>query len=270
MSVNSRLRRRAPELVAPGNLERRLPSATSRLTALGRLATSLLQAACLPPRREGAQTMRRVRRVSPLPNLVPLINPDLRELSFRSDGSTPPRWLRGARRGAVALSRGSGAGHAATSRKHRMRCRALTLLFDQPLKGVPRSPGKTSASFARWCAPGTSPGLSDGRACRSSRAGWLNGTRCGVPFLVRVAGIVQVAKSSESSAHVIPATSSRRWPVSINRRTMARRGASPRLARAAVIQRAVVLSMRGGEDDQRLQLVGIFVGTSMFHVELTI
>ena len=25
--------------------------------------------------------------------------------------------------------------------------------FDQPLKGVPRSPGKTSASFARWCAP---------------------------------------------------------------------------------------------------------------------
>jgi hypothetical protein len=52
-------------------------------------------------------------------------------------------------------------------------------------------------------------------------AGWLNGTRCGIPFLVRVAGIVQVAKSSESSAHVIPATSSRRWPVSINSRTMA-------------------------------------------------
>jgi hypothetical protein len=24
------------------------------------------------------------------------------------------------------------------------------LAFDQPLKGVPRSPGKTSASFARW------------------------------------------------------------------------------------------------------------------------
>ena len=96
--------------------------------------------------------------------------------------------------------------------------------FDHPLNGVPRSPGKTSASSARWCAPWTSPGLSDGRACRSSRAGWLNGTRCGIPFLVRVAGIVQVAKSSESSAHVIPATSSRRWPVSINRRTKAPKG----------------------------------------------
>jgi hypothetical protein len=32
-----------------------------------------------------------------------------------------------------------------------------------------------------------------------------------------VVGIVQVVKSSESSAHVIPATSSRRGPVSINR-----------------------------------------------------
>jgi hypothetical protein len=42
--------------------------------------------------------------------------------------------------------------------------------------------------------------------------------------LVRVAGIVQVAKSSESSADVIPATSSRRGPVSINRRTMAPKG----------------------------------------------
>ena len=33
------------------------------------------------------------------------------------------------------------------------------LAFDQPLKGVLRSPGKTSASFARWRAPWTSPGL---------------------------------------------------------------------------------------------------------------
>jgi hypothetical protein len=74
--------------------------------------------------------------------------------------------------------------------------------FDQPLKGVPRSPGKTGASFASWRAPRTSPGPSDGRACRSFLAGSLSGTRCGTPFLVRVAGIVQVAKSSESSAHV--------------------------------------------------------------------
>src|SRR5262249_17654841 len=69
-------------------------------------------------------------------------------------------------------------------------------------------------------APWTSLGPSDRRTCRILLAGWLNGTRCGVPFLVRVAGIVQVAKSSESSAHVIPATSSRRWPVSVNRRTI--------------------------------------------------
>jgi hypothetical protein len=41
------------------------------------------------------------------------------------------------------------------------------LAFDQPLKGVPRSPGKTSASFASWRAPRTSPGPSDERACRS-------------------------------------------------------------------------------------------------------
>ena len=50
-----------------------------------------------------------------------------------------------------------------------------------------------------------------------------------MPFLVRVPGIVQVFKSSESSAQVIPATSSRRCPVSIKMRTMAPKGraASP-------------------------------------------
>jgi hypothetical protein len=80
--------------------------------------------------------------------------------------------------------------------------------FDQPLKGVPRSPGKTSANFARRsCSVRWTLSPSDRRLWRSSRAGWLSGTRCGIPFLVRVAGIVQVAKSSESSAHVIPATS---------------------------------------------------------------
>jgi len=31
------------------------------------------------------------------------------------------------------------------------------LAFDQPLKGVPRPPEKTSASFARWRASWTSP-----------------------------------------------------------------------------------------------------------------
>ena len=70
---------------------------------------------------------------------------------FRSDGSTPPRRLRGARRGAAALSQASGAGHAATTWKHRMRCRALTLL-SSTAKRRSRSPGKTSASFARWYA----------------------------------------------------------------------------------------------------------------------
>src|SRR5262245_58308847 len=48
------------------------------------------------------------------------------------------------------------------------------------------------------------------------RAG-KSGTMCGTPFFVRVLGMVQVARSSESSAHVMPATSSRRWPVSKSR-----------------------------------------------------
>jgi hypothetical protein len=44
----------------------------------------------LPLRREGAQTMRRVRRVSSLPNRA-FDKSRLRQLGFRSDGSTPPR-----------------------------------------------------------------------------------------------------------------------------------------------------------------------------------
>jgi hypothetical protein len=67
-----------------------------------------------------------------------------------------------------------------------------------------RSPAKTSASFARWCAPWT---FAQKLACWPAQ-------RYEMP--IPVAGIVQVVKSSETSAHVITATSSCRGPVSIN------------------------------------------------------
>src|SRR5262245_24965856 len=94
-------------------------------------------------------------------------------------------------RGAAALSPEFGAGHAATSRKHRTHGRAL-IFFDHPLKGVPRSPGKTSV----WFAVATHHPLD----CRARGHGEARapagrrGTRCGLPFLVRVAGMVQVAE----------------------------------------------------------------------------
>jgi hypothetical protein len=44
------------------NPHRREPDATSRLSPLGRMAIPFLQSACLPLRREGVQTMRRVRQ----------------------------------------------------------------------------------------------------------------------------------------------------------------------------------------------------------------
>jgi hypothetical protein len=50
-----------------------------------------LQSACLPPRREGAQTMRRVLRVSPLPNRA-FDRSRLRQPDLRSNDSAPPRW----------------------------------------------------------------------------------------------------------------------------------------------------------------------------------
>jgi len=46
------------------------------------MATPLLQSACLPLRREGAQTMRRVQRVSPLPNRA-FDKSQLRQPDFR-------------------------------------------------------------------------------------------------------------------------------------------------------------------------------------------
>src|SRR5262245_28025457 len=52
------------------------------------MATPLLQATCLPPRQEGAQTMRRVLRVSPLPNRA-FDKSRLRQLGFRSGDSAP-------------------------------------------------------------------------------------------------------------------------------------------------------------------------------------
>src|SRR5262245_10769208 len=47
------------------------------------MATPLLQSACLLLRREGAQTMRRVQRVSPLPNRA-FDKSQLRQLGFRA------------------------------------------------------------------------------------------------------------------------------------------------------------------------------------------
>src|SRR5262249_14665949 len=52
------------------------------------MATPFLQAACLSPRRERVQTMRRVLRVSPLPNRAFDIF-RLRQLGFRSGDSAP-------------------------------------------------------------------------------------------------------------------------------------------------------------------------------------
>ena len=52
------------------------------------MATPLQQSACLPLRREGAQTMRRVQRVSPLPNRA-FDRFRLRQRDFRSADSAP-------------------------------------------------------------------------------------------------------------------------------------------------------------------------------------
>src|SRR6516165_3798610 len=52
------------------------------------MATPLQQSDCLPLRREGAQTMRRVQRVSPLPNRA-FDKSQLRQPDFRSNDSAP-------------------------------------------------------------------------------------------------------------------------------------------------------------------------------------
>src|SRR5262249_59776547 len=78
-------------------------------------------------------------------------------------------------------------------------------------------------------APGPPRGGGGGGGCGGWRVGGLRGRRGGIRFWVGVAGTARVVRSSESPAPVTPATSSRRWPVSISNRTMAPkgRGASP-------------------------------------------
>jgi len=113
--------------------------------------------------------MRRVPRVSPLPN---------RALIYADYASSASAQL-------VQRRLGDFEAHAEALQSRRedpaqvMRPQPETpdalssadFAFGQPLMDVACSPGKTSASFARWCAP------------------WRGGIR----FLVRVAGIVQVA-----------------------------------------------------------------------------
>jgi hypothetical protein len=82
------------------------------------------------------------------------------------------------------------------------------------------APGMASAPAARRSActrfaPFESSGTN---SLRRSRAATLRGTTCATPFLVRLPGIVQLAKSSEISCHAIPATSPRPWPVTISSR----------------------------------------------------
>jgi hypothetical protein len=71
-----------------------------------RLNGNTFPGSLLPMRRKGAQTMRRVRSASPLPSRA-FDKSRLRQPDFRSDDSASPRWLRGARRGAAALSQAS-------------------------------------------------------------------------------------------------------------------------------------------------------------------
>ena len=81
---------------------------------------------------ESRRRMRRVRGVSPLPNRAfDKFRP--RQRGFRSDDSAPTRWLRGARRGAAALSRASSAGHAATKPPP-----AKNQILVKPLPEMPR------------------------------------------------------------------------------------------------------------------------------------
>ena len=78
------------------------------------------------------------------------------------------------------------------------------------------------------------------------RAGSDRGTMWTTPFLARLAGIVHVARSSDSSAHVMPPTSSRRWPVKMSIRTMPLNapppfGCAPHSGELVVSQDAVAL-----------------------------
>jgi len=84
------------------------------------MATPFLQAACLPPRRERVQTMRRVLRVSPLPDYASsasaqMIQHRLGDFESHAEALQPCR-----KRPAQVVQPPAG--------KHRMRCRAPTSL----------------------------------------------------------------------------------------------------------------------------------------------
>ena len=67
-----------------------------------------------------------------------------------------------------------------------------------------------------------------GRPARIDRTHGTIGTGCTMPFLVRSRGIVHIVRSASSSVHIMPATSSRRWPVKVRILTKApNTGAEP-------------------------------------------
>ena len=92
--------------------------------------------------------MRRVRRVSHLPNRAfdksRLHRPGFRSDEFNTASVTSRRTPR--RCSPVARVRRRSCSHQPETPDA---VSSADLAFDQPLKGVPRSPGKTSASFAR-------------------------------------------------------------------------------------------------------------------------
>jgi len=184
--------------------------------------------------------MRRVQRVSPLPNHA-FDKCQLRQPDSRSDGSTPPRWLRGARRGAAALSQASGAGHVATSRKHQMRCRALTWLstnrwtaFRAPRgRQVPASRAGARPRHPRACRTG---GRAEARVLAGST---VRDAECRSWFAWPVSSrSPSLPKARPTSSLPLPRAAGQS---ASNRRTMAVGELRPPLARAAVIQRAVAL-----------------------------
>jgi hypothetical protein len=129
------------------------------------------------------------------------------------------------RRKSCTLHAASGTGlipaaEAALARASNTALSSAVFAFDHPAKGVPTAPGSASAPLARLSAMARFASLasSGSKPLSRSRAGPLSGTMWTAPFLVRSPGMVQVAKSSETSPHVIPATSPRRWPGRISKR----------------------------------------------------
>ena len=90
-----------------------------------------------------------MRRVSPLPNRA-FDKSRLRQLGFHLDDSAPPRGFEAHAEALQPCRERPTQVMPATSRKHGMRGRSADMAFDQPVAGVPRSPGERSTSS---CVP---------------------------------------------------------------------------------------------------------------------